>query len=365
MTIREPALRYLCLSSKSYLDLSTDMWWTRLVGDRTVWGYDLEGWNNARSMDDNLRHRFGDLRDFDAVFLSNSFTFGDCHGKTWAAPTLAMLGDRPAVSFIHELVDVQQYDPERRRWPRCNFYDVDIVLHAYSEAELDCYYRQRERGRLGHFWSKFPRLGSQYFAHIPHHVRTDIFSPPPVGVAGRDIEVLLVGRHHADLYPLRARWARLIRAGHWKSAVHVEPPHGMLCEWKDAKMEKQQRDYADHLRRARIVLSCSSHWRYMLQKFTEIAASGAFLVSDVPSGAPSEYIEHMGVVSNTMTDAQLVAIVNGWLGDTTGREQRAARLAASQRERWSVAGFWKQVDAAVRSWREERALLGSHDEVRA
>ncbi|MGB5705580.1 MAG: glycosyltransferase, partial [Arenicellales bacterium] len=220
---------------------------------------------------------------------------------------------------------------------------------AYTETEMDSFYTLRS---LAQTKSSASRLSQQLISYLPHHVRCDIYSPPEEINSIRDIDVLLVGRCHKSLYPLRARWARLVHENRWTNAVHFAVPYGLKEKWTESERIHQQQEYANLLSRARIVLSCSSHWRYMLGKFTEIAASGSFLISDVPTHLPIEFSNNMGIVSNQMSDSELIEVVNYWLNNTQERERRTNRLGVFVRGQMDMRWFWKKVDDAVLRWKQ-------------
>jgi hypothetical protein len=345
MSLSAAGLRYLCLTDKFQLETDIDTWWSRIVGDRTTWGPGFDGWDPALTMDLNVYRRFGRLEEFDAVFLSHSYS---SLAVRHTPPSAAFLGNKPTVVLLHEVLAVEEFDPFRTRSPICDVSAIDIVLHAYAESEMDPYYASRAKARVDDGKS---RLATQTIEHVQHHVRSDLFSTPETGDTPRDIDVLLVGRCHTPLYPLRARWAQLIKDEHWKSALHFETPYGRQHTWTDAERSKQQQDYANVLKRARIVLCCSSYWRYMLGKYTEIAASGAFIISDVPTHMPLEFIENMGVVSAQMTDEELVQVVNGWLEASDESRSHAAHLGEYVRGHMGMQDFWAKVDNAVMRWK--------------
>ncbi len=340
-------LRYLCLTSRLQLETSLDTWWSRMVGTRVIWGPGLEGWDSTTSVDENLRRRFGALTEFDGVVLSDAFTDARA-AQPYAPPSPELLGARPTIAFVPHTRDIYEFNFGPRG--RSRILDgVDVVLHPYSTAEMDVYLADRTQQILGNAKS---RAAQQLFRHLPHHVRTDLFFPPSAGDSGRDIDVLLVGRCHAPLYPLRARWARLISEGQFVNAVHYPAPYGEKWRWSEAEREKHLETYAGLLRRARIVLTCSSHWRYMVGKYTEIAASGAFIIADAASQIPRAFIENMGLVGEMFNrDHHLVDAVNFWLQEVDEREKRAAQLTDLVRKNYAMDAFWMKVDAAVQDWR--------------
>jgi hypothetical protein len=345
MSLSAAGLNYLCLTDKVQLESDIDTWWSRIVGDRIMWGPGFDGWDPALTMELNLYKRFGKLEEFDAVFLSHSYSSLNVRHTP---PSAAFLGNKPTVVLLHEVLAVEAFEPSGTRAPICDVSTIDIVLHAYVESEMDPYYASRAKARIAEGKS---RLANQTIEHLQHHVRSDLFSPPENGDNARDIDVLLVGRCHTPLYPLRARWAQLIKDGHWKSALHFETPYGRQHTWTDTERRTQQQDYADVLKRAHIVLCCSSHWRYMLGKYTEIASSGAFIISDVPTHMPLEFIENMGVVSAQMTNEELVQVVNDWLKASDERRGRTVRLGEYVRGNMNMRDFWQKVDNTVMRWK--------------
>ncbi|MBY8967160.1 glycosyltransferase family 1 protein [Algiphilus sp. NNCM1] len=340
-------LRYLCLTTRSQQIGDIDTWYSRLAGDRPMWGPGFEGWDDSVDADSNLMRRFGRLGPFDAVFASFSFHFGDPFRQHFYPPTPRALGIKPLIAYLHETRYVLEFDPKRRRHVLANVKPFDIVLHSYDQSEMDPHFVDRELAR----WREpDSRLANQYIAQLPHHVRTDLFHPPK-NESERDIDVLLVGRVEERLYDLRVRWARLIEQGAWSNALHQPVFYTQAGRWSEERIREQQDEFAALLRRARIVLTCSSHWRCMLQKFTEIAASGAFIVSDVPCGAPHQFADNIGAVSQSMSDLELKQVVDNWLAAPTERFARAQRLLKYVQQERSTQRFWARVDDAVRAWR--------------
>ncbi|MCI5043576.1 MAG: glycosyltransferase [Aquisalinus sp.] len=334
--------------------MDIDSWFARLINDKPIWGPGFPGWNDSLDAEANLRSRYPTGADFDAIFLSHVFTTNHAGGRL-SPPKLNWLGGIPTVSFQHEVRAVEQYDTQKRGFT-CSVGEVDVVLYPYNEAEIDPFEADRELARIR---APRSRHAHQIFRRIPHHVRTDIFRPPSGGNAVRDLDVVLVGRAHESLYPLRYRWSRLIAEKRWHNAVHVPTLYGQQATWTATERQAEVERYIGFLQRAKIVVSCTSHWRYMLAKFNEIAACGAFIISDVATHMPQTFIDNIGIVSSHMRDTELVEVVNGWLAADEERERRTEILSNYVRANNDVSCFWDQVDRAVLDWRKEWLTSGA------
>lgn len=340
------------------MEVDIDSWFARLIDGMPVWGPGFPGWDDSLTVEGNLRGRFLEKPDIDAIFLSHVFTTNHAGGRL-PPPNLSWLSGVPTICFQHEVRAVEHYDPRNRGFT-CSVEGIDIVLYPYNEAEIDPFEGDRELARVR---NPKGRHAHQIFRRVPHHVRTDLFHPAPDGEVARDLDIVLVGRAHDSLYPLRYRWSRLIAESRWKNAVHVPTLYGQKAKWTEEERQAEVQRYIGFLHRAKIVLSCTSYWRYMLAKFNEIAACGAFIVSDVAVHMPQAFIDNIGIVSNDMRDAELVEVVDGWLGADVERERRAAALSTYVRENFNNNQFWAKVDQAVMDWRKSWKANDRRDEV--
>ena len=82
-----------------------------------------------------------------------------------------------------------------------------------------------------------------------------------------------VGGEH---YPFRERLANLIKTK--KIPGHIRPTP--VCWVGDP--QKEVVSYAEHLKNARIVLCCTSKWKYALGKQIEAAMAGCVVATDMP-----------------------------------------------------------------------------------
>jgi len=141
--------------------------------------------------------------------------------------------------------------------------------------------------------------------HIPHCAEKSIFAKAAKPWEKRDIDVLLCGVQSPSIYPLRAKWLELFKAGKLpgRAHYHERPPYRAknLAACDDLVAE-----YASLLGRSKIVLGCSSRYRYALARFPEAAMAGALHLSDMPHNAPPFYADFIW----PPTDGALVDHVN-------------------------------------------------------
>jgi hypothetical protein len=130
-------------------------------------------------------------------------------------------------------------------------------------------------------------------AHLPHCATKQIFAKAALPWDQRNIDFLLTGTISPEFYPLRERWAGLIRDNARRRPkeklpgnvqVHRHPGYELngieQCEEAVAK-------YAAILGRSKIVLGCSSKYKYHLARFPEAAMAGCLHLSDLPKQFPA------------------------------------------------------------------------------
>lgn len=115
------------------------------------------------------------------------------------------------------------------------------------------------------------------FVHIPHVADKSIFYREDYGE--RPIDCLLTGVSDETIYPLRCKWKQLIEGGRIPGEIRKFP--GYRTKSRTETIE-QFHDYAAHLRRAKIVLVCSSVYKYSLAKYVEAIAAGCLVIGDMP-----------------------------------------------------------------------------------
>jgi hypothetical protein len=123
--------------------------------------------------------------------------------------------------------------------------------------------------------SRIARVGVKCI-HLPHCADKETFYRDED--LPRPVDCLLTGSRNPEVYPLREKWANLINSGKLKGEIRRAPGHRL----EPAQAERQFKEYAAHLRRAKILLVDSSIYQIALSKYVEGIAAGCVVVGDAP-----------------------------------------------------------------------------------
>lgn len=176
-------------------------------------------------------------------------------------------------------------------------------------------------------------------AHIPHSATKDIYweakDYPKL------VDVLIVGNLAEQFYPFRYRLARLAKREIAKRGYTVKHlPHPGFTS-SQAVQHRSDRigaysgpEYADELRRAKLVVTCCSRQKYAFCKLVEIPLCGALPLSDLPGERQGFFRQTVLNVEPWMTDREILYKVEEVLDDddlrqrltTVAHDKVAARL---------------------------------------
>jgi len=149
----------------------------------------------------------------------------------------------------------------------------------------------------------------------------------------KDIDVLVVGNMNREIYPFRVRLANLAWRELRKRGYRVEwirHPGYVLPSESGIVGEA----YARKLNQARLVVTCTSRYKYALAKLVEIPLCFALPVSDVPNDR-AEFFEKTTLhVEPWMLDREILSVMENVLDDEEdwavrtlrAREMTEARL---------------------------------------
>ena len=221
----------------------------------------------------------------------------DCH----AVLTYKPLGSRE-VPAMRNFASVRQLTIET--FNEC-WHKDRRMMRAVKEANI--------RLVVLHHLNDMPRwadVKGPRIVHIPHCANNWIYAREARPWKERDIPVLLTGVLLKKYYPLRSRLAALIRSGRLSGKIYPHPGY-RLSSLKAC--DRQQVEYAKLLGRAKLVLGCTSRFKYRLARIPEIAMAGALCVSDLPDQDREEHAAFMAELSADVSDDELVDRVRYWL----------------------------------------------------
>ena len=189
--------------------------------------------------------------------------------------------------------------------------DFKTVMHAKGGTAAEECRKAGVRLVVCHHANDMPRMRSveEYGArlvHIPHGASTMFF-----GNASQPWDrrkgIVLTGAQNAEHYPLRRRWLKLIESGKLPGAtvLHRSPNYMSGVGACDGSVLR----YADVLGSHKVVLGCSSRWKYALARYPEVAMAGAVHVADMPDDVSDHFRNLVWEVSPESSDRELLDTV--------------------------------------------------------
>lgn len=180
-----------------------------------------------------------------------------------------------------------------------------------AKANLVVFHHENDIGR----WQLDCRV-----AHILHGAEYGSTQPDKSGC-------LVAGVVSKEIYPLRARMFELVRSGRLDGRIRKHPGY-RLRSHKDC--QRQYKCYIDDLNAAKILLTCTSVYKYSLAKIVEAMALGTVVISDMPED--SRFRDSLGraivEVPSEASEECIVGTVNGLLKN----HERWLRLSDASRE---------------------------------
>lgn len=187
---------------------------------------------------------------------------------------------KPDLVIWYKPLNIPNYD--KIKAPRCLRYNemwwLTWTKHEIktSDSRLVICHHLND---IGHYRRQ---LDPKYkLVHNPHCGEKDIFRDYKLE---KSIDVLYTGRGSPKYYPLRAKFDQrvkpILRERGITFVVHKHPGYTLKSL---SQVKGQVVEYARNLNRSRIVVSCTSRYRYALAKYVEAPLCGAVLCGDVPN----------------------------------------------------------------------------------
>jgi len=152
--------------------------------------------------------------------------------------------------------------------------------------------------------------------NLPHCIEKTIFKDYK---ERKKYDVLLAGVISKEIYPLRYKFQKIIKDNLLKNLnVKILNHPG----YRIKNVNEQVVSYARELNRSKLVLSCSSIYKYALAKYVEVPACGSLLLADLPDER-NEFFKNLIVpIDISMSESEIVEIINYWIKSNDEREEK-------------------------------------------
>ena len=128
----------------------------------------------------------------------------------------------------------------------------------------------------------------------------------------KDIDVLLVGVLNDYIYPLRTKLVNVIQSlqqQNFVTSLYTHPTYTITNAFNNNHII----DFAKHINRSKITLTCSSKFRYLLGKYIEIPMCNSLLVADMPDDQVQFLNEFIVEIDITMSINKIVEKITYYL----------------------------------------------------
>ena len=151
---------------------------------------------------------------------------------------------------------------------------------------------------------------------IPHCIEKTIFKDYK---ENKKYDVLLAGVISKDVYPLRYKFQKIIKDNLLKNLNTKILSHP---GYRIKNVDEQVIRYAKELNKSKLVLSCSSIYKYALAKYVEVPACGSLLLADLPD-EQNDFFKNLIIPINiSMSEKEIVEIINFWVKSDDEREKK-------------------------------------------
>ena len=151
------------------------------------------------------------------------------------------------------------------------------------------------------------------FVNISHCIEKTIFKDYG---HKKEYDVLFVGVSAATIYPLRMRLYNIVKKiPNHKILEH--PGYKLSTEEVNAQIV----NYAEEINKAKVVVSCSSAYKYALAKYSEIPACRSFMVADIPGERVDFFRKFIGEIHEDYSDDKIKDIITFWVNEDEQREK--------------------------------------------
>lgn len=177
------------------------------------------------------------------------------------------------------------------------------------------------------------------------HAVASMYNGDPSG--HKDIDILINGCLSQEIYPFRNRLSKLFKKPQFSDLkVH----HYNHPGYRIPGVEEQRLMYVDYLKRSKLIIGCTSIYKYPLFKHIEAAACGALTLSDIPLFPAEMYRDICIELKPEWSDAKIEAEVRLWLYNTNDRIRKAEKAQSIILSTRTTKDYANEFVAALNSW---------------
>tara|TARA_Y100001963_G_C6714860_1_gene416118 strand:+ start:187 stop:1134 length:948 start_codon:yes stop_codon:yes gene_type:complete len=169
-----------------------------------------------------------------------------------------------------------------------------------SKSNLVICHHEREAIQYSRIFENF-NLFPVSFENVSHCAEKTIFKD--YGME-KKYDVLLVGDLSPKFYPLRQRLTHIIAK--MKKKYNCEIFKHPSYDVADASNNRCAVEYAKSINSSKIVVTCSSIYKYRLGKYIEIPMCNAALAGDKPLDEKHSFDEFLIEINESMTDEEII-----------------------------------------------------------
>jgi hypothetical protein len=208
-------------------------------------------------------------------------------------------------------------------------WDEDFTLKEINLAKPDLVVCHHENDMIRYKTGIYKNIECYLkFVHIHHSAEKTIFYDRQ---QPKTIDVLLVGsvgRH----YPMRKRFEKIIELLPKKFICKQYKHPGYIH--RNAFTDIYLNDFAENISKSKICLTCTSKYKYLLGKLIEIPMCGSVIASDLPDQDIKLFEELMIVISDKMSDEEIVNKLIYYLENPLELDKKQ-KLGESISKNWS------------------------------
>ncbi len=233
---------------------------------------------------------------------------------------------KPDLVIWYKPLDIPGYD--KVKTPKCIRYN-EMWDPRWTEKEI---VESRSELVICHHFNDIPRYvdildPKQYkLVHNPHCGETNIFKDYN---QEKTVDVLLVGVLSKNVYPLRERAynkiAKHIRSNGFTFQRHKHP--GYKLKGLES-INKQVKEYAKAINRAKIVITDASTYKYALAKYVEIPLCNTAIAGNIPHENQAWFRKFLIELNNDKPAKNLADKVCAYL--TSGEWKKLAKIGHNE-----------------------------------